>query len=110
MQFKLRSLKHIDILSPIGRIDSAEASDFENVITTLQDSKRNKIVIDCSQLDYISSAGLRVLVSALKAAKHHNGNVVLYNVNENVRSTLTLVGLQTIFDFYTDLVDAVDSF
>lgn len=110
MEITVKPLKQVDIIKVSGRIDSATAPEFENALKGLLDRGRKKIVIDCQNLEYISSAGLRAMLAALKSAKSNGGNVVLAQANERVRDTLALVGFQTLFLQYTDIVDAVDSF
>jgi anti-anti-sigma factor len=61
-------------------------------------------------LEYVNSAGLRALLSALKDCKKAGGNVVLTHVQPRVADTLQLVGFQTLFEQYPDVLDAVDSF
>jgi len=110
MEISVKPLKQVDIVKVSGRIDSATAPEFDNALKGLLDRGRRKIVIDCEGLEYVSSAGLRAMLAALKAAKSNGGNVVLAQANERVRDTLALVGFQTLFLQYTDIVDAVDSF
>ncbi len=110
MEISVKPLKQVDIVKVSGRIDSATAPEFDNALKGLLDRGRRKIVIDCEGLEYVSSAGLRAMLAALKAAKSNGGNVVLAQVNERVRDTLALVGFQTLFLQYSDIVDAVDSF
>ena len=110
MEISVKPLKQVDIVKVGGRIDSATAPDFDNALKGLLDHGRKKIIIDCESLEYVSSAGLRAMLAALKSAKGSGGNVVLARANERVRDTLALVGFQTLFLQYTDIVDAVDSF
>ena len=110
MEISVKPLKQVDIVSVTGRIDSATASEFDNALKGLLERGRKKIILDYTKLDYISSAGLRAMLSALKAAKNGGGNVVLVNVNERIRDTLTLVGFVSLFLQFSDTVDAVDAF
>ena len=109
MEISVKPLKQVDIVSVTGRIDSATAPEFDNALKGLLERGRKKIVLDFTKLDYMSSAGLRAMLSALKAAKNGGGNLVLVNVNERVRDTLILVGFQSLFLQFNDIVDAVDS-
>lgn len=109
MEISVKPLKHVDIVKVSGRIDSATATDLDNALKGLLERGRNKIVVDCAELDYMSSAGLRALLAALKTARH-GGNLVLAKTNERIRDTLTLVGFQSLLLQYDDIVDAVDSF
>ena len=109
MEISVKPLKQVDIVSVTGRIDSATAPEFDNALKGLLERGRKKIVLDFTKLEYMSSAGLRAMLSALKAAKNGGGNLVLVNVNERVRDTLILVGFQSLFLQFNDIVDAVDS-
>ncbi|BCX02632.1 MAG: anti-sigma factor antagonist [Candidatus Roseilinea sp.] len=93
-----------------GRVDSANAADFEQALKALLSKGRYNLVLDFSKLDYMSSAGLRAMVSALKAARQGGGNVVIAQPAERIVDTLTLVGFQSLFDQYSDVLEAVDSF
>ena len=110
MDISVKPLRQVDIVSVSGRIDSATASEFDNALKGLLERGRKRIVLDYTKLDYISSAGLRAMLSGLKAAKNGGGNVVLVNVNTRIADTLNLVGFHSLFLQFTDLVDAVDSF
>lgn len=110
MEISVKPLKHVDIVSVNGRIDSATAPEFDNALKGLLEHGRKKLVLDFTNLDYISSAGLRAMLSALKSAKNSGGNVVLVKTNDRIRDTLTLVGFQTLFLQFNDVVDAADSF
>ena len=88
MDISVKPLKHVDIVSVSGRIDSATAPEFDKALKGLLDAGRKKIVLDFSTLDYISSAGLRAMLSALKTAKNGGGNVVLVKPNDRIRDTL----------------------
>ncbi|MCL4505465.1 MAG: STAS domain-containing protein [Chloroflexi bacterium] len=110
MEISVKPLKEVDIISVSGRIDSATAPEFDNALKGLLERGRRKLALDFSSLSYVSSAGLRAMLSALKTAKNSGGNVVLVAANERIRDTLTLVGFHTLFLQFDDAVDAVDSF
>ncbi len=110
MEISQKPLKYVDIVTVNGRIDSATAPEFDNTLKGLLEHGRKKIVLDFTGLDYISSAGLRAMLSALKSAKNGGGNVVLVKTNERIRDTLTLVGFHTLFLQFDNVIDAVDTF
>lgn len=110
MDISVKPLRQVDIVSVSGRIDSATAPMFDNALKGLLERGRKKIVLNCATLDYVSSAGLRAMLSTLKATKNGGGNLVLVKVNERIRDTLSLVGFQSLFLQFDDNVDAVDSF
>ncbi|HEY3288709.1 MAG TPA: STAS domain-containing protein [Anaerolineae bacterium] len=110
MEISVKPLKQVYIVSVTGRIDSSTAPEYDNALKGLIERGRKKIVLDCTSLDYVSSAGLRAMLSTLKAAKNGGGNLVLVKVNERIRDTLSLVGFQSLFMQFDDSIDAVDSF
>lgn len=110
MEISVKPLKHVDIVSVTGRIDSATAPEFDTALKGLLERGRRKIVLDFTALDYISSAGLRAMVAALKAAKNGGGNLVVAKSNTRIKDTLHLVGFESLFLQFDDLVDATDSF
>lgn len=89
--------KIIAILS--GEMDTAAAQEAEKTLAPLLDSKGKDVLIDCTDLEYISSSGLRVLLSILKQAKSVGSKVTLKNVNDVIRDVLDLTGFISIFDF-----------
>lgn len=82
-----------------GELDTAAAQEAEKHLQPLQDSKGKEVVLDCTDLEYISSSGLRVLLSILKQAKSVSSRVVLKNVNDVIRDVLELTGFISIFEF-----------
>ena len=81
-----------------GELDTAAAQETEVALRPLLDSKGKEIVLDCKELEYISSSGLRVLLSILKQAQSVGSRVVLKDVNEVIRDVLNISGFISIFD------------
>jgi anti-anti-sigma factor len=100
----------VDVVSVKGRVDSATAPDLEKSIRGLFDKNRHQLVIDLAGVEYMSSAGLRTLVSSLKTAKSHGGNVVIAQPSARVREVIELAGLNTVLPIYDNVVDAVRVF
>jgi len=78
-----------------GRIDSTNAAEFEQQLTGSLDLSCKELTIDAEALDYISSAGLRVLLKIKKAAA---GTVSIVNVKEQVAQVLQMTGFSQLFD------------
>ena len=110
MDLSVKPLKQVDVVSVTGRLDSSNSGEFETALKGLQGRDRYKLVLDFEHLDYISSSGLRTMVSALKAARSRGGDVVIVKANDRIRDTLSLVGFQSLFVQYDNLLDAVDAF
>jgi anti-sigma B factor antagonist len=83
----------------VGELDTTAAIEVEEALKPLFDNQGRDIIIDCTELEYIASSGLRILLSILKQAKAHGSRVILKNVNEDIREVFKLTGFISIFDF-----------
>jgi anti-sigma B factor antagonist len=91
-------------------VDSATAPDLENALKQLVETEKTQIVLDLKDVEYMSSAGLRAMVSTLKAVKRINGDLRLCSPSPRVAEVLRLAGLTSIFNIYPNQSDAVGSF
>ena len=110
MEISTKDMKRVSLVTVSGRVDSATAPDFEKALQALVQANRSQIVLDLKGVEYMSSAGIRGMVSALKAAKNGGGDVRLAHPSARVKEVLELAGLVSIFTIYDDLVEAVGSF
>jgi anti-sigma B factor antagonist len=111
MEVKITHHKRCDVIQCKGRIDSATAPDLRNAFDSCIDEGRYHLVLDMQEIDYMSSAGLRELISAQKKCKKFSrGEVVLVNVSDRIREALDLAGFVPLFTIYSSLEDAVGSF
>lgn len=90
----------------IGELDASGAINLDHVIKKALEDEYYRIVVDCKQLDYISSAGLGVFISYLQDITNHNGKLVFYNMKENVQNVFNLLGLQNVVTITGDLQEA----
>lgn len=111
MELTSTQYKHCDVIKASGRVDSATSPQLAEAIARINDTGRFKIVMDFTDLDFISSAGLRVLIAALKTSRRYNrGDLVLAGLPENIHSVFDLAGFTSIFKIYDDVITAVGSF
>ena len=82
-----------------GSLDTAAAAETEKAMSPLNDVEGKDIIIDCTGLDYISSAGLRIFLAILQNAEEKGVQVYVRNVNDNVRSIFDITGFSNIFKF-----------
>lgn len=109
---KLTNLNHDVIggclvLKPSRRIDSANARAFEEDAYLLVDKGPVKVVIDSTDLDYISSAGLRVILTTAKKAKAAGGGLTIACAKVNVKEVLMVSGFDTIFGMHENVEAAI---
>ena len=88
----------IDIVFLNGRIVAQSAPGVNQEVVTILDGGRNKMLIDFKSLDYISSAGLRVLITIAKKLKASQGRLVLCNLDEKINKIFDVSGFTAIFD------------
>lgn len=80
----------------IGRIDTTNASKFLEDIQPLMDDKTPDIELDCSQMDYTSSQGLRIFLMLQKSVNAHQGKLVMKNMNLKVKEVFDITGFSSI--------------
>jgi anti-sigma B factor antagonist len=81
-----------------GRIDSKNAAAVEEEIeSALAETGARRVRLDATDLEYISSAGLRVLVTTQKIVTQRGGTMVLHNPNDEVYDVLDMTGLIDVF-------------
>jgi anti-sigma B factor antagonist len=110
LSISVESFKRVDLVTLAGRVDSNSASQLDSTLKSLLENGRYKIVLELSGVSYLSSAGLRAMVSAVRESKKHRGDVRLANVSGRVDEVLKLAGLNAIFQVYEDKTSAVGSY
>ena len=81
-----------------GELDTAAAVEAEQVLKPLYKSDGRDIVIDCTDLEYIASSGLRILISILKGAKANGSKVIIKNMNDDIKNVFRLTGFINLFE------------
>jgi anti-sigma B factor antagonist len=111
MEVSKQQFKHCDLVKASGRIDSYTAPKLEDAFAAILAERRYKIVFDMQGIDYMSSAGMRVLMNAQKACKRYKrGEVVLCHVAERIYEALELAGFTPLFKFFDNDTVAVGYF
>lgn len=106
-----QQLRRCDLFRVGGRIDSESAPTFEQALRGALADGRYKIVVNLNQVDYTSSAALRVLINVARESRRFNrGDLRLAEVNERVQKVLDLAGLKELFKLYDSEAEAVGSF
>lgn len=97
---KVEEIGAVMLLSIEGHFDAPLASAVSDRVHDIIESSFNKIIFDLSDLAYISSAGLRVLLFSAKKMKHKGGEVVLCSVGGGVKRVLDISGFTNLFVNY----------
>lgn len=85
------------LLTPVGRLDSESSELLDSAVARHLDGGALKLAIDFREVDYISSAGLRVVLMAAKRLKAAGGSLVLCSMQPSVRLVFELAGLLPLF-------------
>ncbi len=110
MKINTKEFKHCDMVSIEGRVDSSSAPQLSKALDAVIGKGVYKIVVDMSQLEYMSSAGFRALLASQRVCKrYHRGEVVLASVPERIREAFELAGFTELFRTYGDPLEAVGS-
>ena len=88
-----------------GRMDGVSAPEFEKTMADHIASGARRFVVDCSALEYISSAGLRSLLTTAKTLRARDGQLVFAAFRDVVREVFEIGGFSTIFSVH-DSIDA----
>ena len=78
-----------------GRLDSNTSASLEKRIDDAMESGATKLIIDFDRLDYISSAGLRIILKTTKALDRANGKIMLCAMQDYVREVFEIAGFDT---------------
>ena len=102
--------QNVAVMNVKGRVDSNTAPDLDSALANLLKSNRNKIVLNLEAVDYLSSAGLRALVKALKDSQAAGGDLRLAAVSQPIEVILRTVGMMQMFKLFSTSEEAVAGF
>ena len=97
------------VLTPVGRIELTAAEPFREQLLVALDAlgaSSGAVVIDCAHLDYVSSAGLRALMIASKAAKARGSRLGVAAMQPVVREIFTISRFELVIDCFESVRDA----
>ncbi len=93
VQIKRMQQDGIDIIRPEGEIDASSSIELDLTLAKSIGEGFTRILVDCSALDYISSAGLGVFMSYLEELRDKNIRLVLFGLHHKVANTFDILGL-----------------
>ena len=110
MEIKFRESDSVKIVELIGNLDTNTAPEAESFLTKLMDDGDKNILVTLENLEYISSAGLRVFLGTAKRIKSEGGKFELCQLNETVQEIFDMSGFSTILNVFKDESEALDGF
>ncbi len=100
----------LSIISLEGFVDAHTAPQFENAIQSEIEAGRNRIIVNCEKLNYISSAGLGVFMSFIEEVRERGGDIKICALVPKVKHTFEILGFQDIFEMLDNQPTAVQRF
>ena len=88
---------NVIVVAPVGRIDSTTSGTLDARLQELSKAGERRIVIDFDGVDYISSAGLRVMLTLAKRTRDQHGALALCGLEDAVRQVFELAGFLPLF-------------
>ena len=93
-----------------GDLDASSSMKLDNAISQAIIDKEINIIVDCKNLNYISSAGLGVFMSYIQDFKEKNISFSLCNLSEKVRNVFSILGLEKLIKIFNSETDAARNF
>jgi anti-sigma B factor antagonist len=109
MEITTQDYPHASVIRVTGRVDASNYSELESKLKQYIDAGKKHLVLEMDGVEYLSSAGVRVLISSQKAIKPWGGRVAIAQPSERVKDVLQLAGVDVLFPTYDTTVAALGS-
>ena len=110
MQITSRDENGITVFALVGRVDSAGASEMDQVLQNSAAEGKYKMVLDMAGVTYINSAGLRTLADILTQNRDNHGDLRLVALNPKVERVFKIIGFDKFFATYNTVEAAKANF
>ncbi len=108
MEITSRQEKQAMVVSVTGRIDATTSPELETKLQELTTGDMNKLVLNLSELEYISSAGLRVILTMAKKLKAAQGEILIAGLQGSVKQVFEISGFYSILKIFDDEDTAIE--
>lgn len=106
----IRETKTVHVLELWGYLDAHTAPILEEAFQKMLNNGRYRIIVNCRDLTYISSAGLGVFMAYIEDVRANNGDIKMSNMSPKVFNIFDLLGFPMLYDIVNDESDAVAKF
>lgn len=110
METEIKQEKDITTVSVKGSVDALTAAELTKTINRQFEDKHVNLVIDLTGLEFMSSAGLRSLLGAVKESRSQGGDLRIVSTNPGIDKVLKMSGFHNIAKVFTSRADALASF
>jgi len=97
MEVKINKQDNVTTVVLSGRLDTPAAAEVSKEIEGVIADAKGTIILDCKELSYISSSGLRIFLTLRKAAAAQGGNVIVKAMNDEIRNIFVMTGFLNLF-------------
>ena len=98
MEVKITEKDNVMIAALAGRLDTAVSQEVATAMQPLIDNADKTLVLDCKDLAYISSSGLRIFLTIRKAAAAKGGKVIVRDITPEIRQVFMMTGFLNLFE------------
>ena len=109
-KINVRESENINVLDLKGYLDAHTAPDLEKAFQNLVEEKKYRIIVNCKDLTYISSAGLGVFMAYIEDVRKNQGDIKLSNMSPKVFNVFDLLGFPLLYDITKDEAEAIQKF
>jgi len=110
MNIRTSEIGQVRVITVSGSIDALTAGDVEAVLVDQAANGHSRLVIDMSQVEFMSSAGLRMILTGLKACRQAGGDLRIAAAQPGVANILNIAGFTSVLKIYDQIELAVSSF
>jgi anti-anti-sigma factor len=110
MQIETRKVHDVLVVDMSGRLDSRTAGDAGDRMVAIAQGADRHVVLNLSKLDYVSSAGLRVILQAAKLLQVNHGKLTICSAGGSIKTVLETAGFDSLLKMYDGEQDAVAAF
>jgi anti-sigma B factor antagonist len=106
----LREENRVSIVELKGYLDAHTAPELEKALQQLMTTKKFNIIVNCRDLNYISSAGLGVFMAFIEDVRQQRGDIKLSNMSPKVYNVFDLLGFPILYEIFKDEGEAIKKF
>jgi len=110
MEVNIEKKNDITVIDVKGRLDANTAPELQKKITEIVNQGEYYLILKFTDLTYISSAGLRILITTVKMLKAEQGKLVLCEMQDSIYEVLKISGFTNIFNIQDNEQDAIAQF
>jgi anti-sigma B factor antagonist len=100
----------VNVIELKGYLDAHTAPELETEFNRLINDNNFKIVVNFTDLKYISSAGLGVFMAYVETMRENSGDIKFSNLKEDVFNIFDLLGFPVLYEFFNDEKEAIDKY